>query len=47
MVFMRVKPFLGSIQWAGGQYLCPDTMYEESQPDKERQENEMGAAAFG
>jgi hypothetical protein len=23
-----VRPFLGSIQWKGGQDLCPDTLYE-------------------
>lgn len=28
--FRNVKPFLGSIQWAGGQDLCPDTLYLES-----------------
>ncbi|MDP3641632.1 MAG: hypothetical protein Q8S54_00415 [Bacteroidota bacterium] len=25
-----VKPFLGSIQWANGLDLCPDTLYLES-----------------
>ncbi|MBI1986808.1 MAG: DUF2442 domain-containing protein [Nitrospinae bacterium] len=42
VAFRRVKPFLGSIQWAGGQDLCPDTLYEESEPDRGRQEDEMG-----
>ncbi|MBM2813889.1 MAG: hypothetical protein HW421_651 [Ignavibacteria bacterium] len=28
--FKKVKPFLGSIQWNGGQDLCPDTLYLES-----------------
>jgi hypothetical protein len=28
--FKKVKPFLGSIQWEGGQDLCPDTLYLES-----------------
>ena len=28
--FHSVKPFLGSIQWEGGQDLCPDTLYLES-----------------
>lgn len=28
--FRFVKPFLGSIQWNGGQDLCPDTLYLES-----------------
>jgi hypothetical protein len=31
-LFRKVKPFLGSIQWSNGQDLCPDTLYEESQP---------------
>jgi hypothetical protein len=25
--FNAVKPFLGSIQWSGGQDFCPDTLY--------------------
>lgn len=29
-VFNSVKPFLGSIQWANGVDLCPDTLYMES-----------------
>jgi hypothetical protein len=29
-VFNSVKPFLGSIQWANGVDLCPDTLYLES-----------------
>ncbi|MFA6570280.1 MAG: DUF2442 domain-containing protein [Bacteroidota bacterium] len=28
--FSQVKAFLGSIQWSGGQDLCPDTLYLES-----------------
>ena len=28
--FRKVKPFLGSIQWKGGQDLCPDTLYLEN-----------------
>ena len=28
--FRFVRPFLGSIQWSGGQDLCPDTLYLES-----------------
>ena len=31
-VFNAVRPFLGSIQWPNGQDLCPDTLYEESEP---------------
>lgn len=30
-MFNSVKPFLGSIQWANGVDLCPDTLYTESQ----------------
>jgi hypothetical protein len=29
-VFNSVQPVLGSIQWCGGQDLCPDTLYEDS-----------------
>jgi hypothetical protein len=29
-LFNSVKPFLGSIQWANGLDLCPDTLYTES-----------------
>ena len=29
-IFNSVKPFLGSIQWANGVDLCPDTLYLES-----------------
>lgn len=28
-MFNSVKPFLGSIQWANGLDLCPDTLYIE------------------
>ena len=30
--FNSVRPFLGSIQWNGGQDFCPDMLYEESKP---------------
>ena len=30
--FKKVRPFLGSICWEGGQDLCPDTLYEDSIP---------------
>ena len=29
-IFNSVKPFLGSIQWANGVDLCPDTLYLDS-----------------
>ena len=29
-MFNSVKPFLGSIRWANGLDLCPDTLYLES-----------------
>jgi hypothetical protein len=32
--FNTVKPFLGSIQWNGGQDFCPDMLYKESVPIK-------------
>lgn len=28
--FSQVKPFLGSIQWQGGQDFCADTLYENA-----------------
>jgi hypothetical protein len=31
-VFNSVKPFLGSVQWQGGQDFCPDTLYLDSVP---------------
>jgi len=31
-IFNSVKPFMGSIQWQGGQDFCPDTLYLESVP---------------
>jgi len=31
-VFNAVRPFLGSIQWPGGQDFCPDTLYMDSVP---------------
>lgn len=30
--FRSVKAAFGSVQWKGGQDLCPDTLYEESRP---------------
>lgn len=37
--FNTVKPFLGSIQWRGGQDFCPDTLYMDSEPEAELQAN--------
>jgi len=31
-LFNSVKPSLGTIQWLNGQDLCPDTLYQDSQP---------------
>lgn len=31
-LFNSVRPFLGSIQWKNGQDLCPDMLYERSEP---------------
>lgn len=31
-IFNSVKPFLGSVQWSGGQDFCPDTLYLDSIP---------------
>lgn len=31
-LFNSVKPSLGSIQWLNGQDLCPDALYQDSQP---------------
>ena len=33
-VFRSVKVSHGSVQWAGGQDICPDTLYEDSIPMK-------------
>jgi hypothetical protein len=32
LAFREVHASLGSVQWRGGQDLCPDTLYEESVP---------------
>jgi hypothetical protein len=29
-LFQSVRPWHGTVQWSGGQDLCPDTLYEES-----------------
>ncbi|MGC1377489.1 MAG: DUF2442 domain-containing protein [Anaerolineales bacterium] len=31
-VFNSVRPFLGSVQWQGGQDFCPDTLYLDGMP---------------
>lgn len=31
-LFYSVRPFLGSVQWVGGQDLCPDTLYLDGIP---------------
>ena len=31
-LFKTVRPYLGSIAWANGQDLCPDTLYMGSTP---------------
>jgi hypothetical protein len=31
-IFRSVGIFMGSVQWTGGQDLCPDTLYEGSKP---------------
>ena len=30
--FCSVHPWHGTVQWAGGQDICPDTLYEDSIP---------------
>jgi hypothetical protein len=30
--FRSVHPWRGTVQWAGGQDICPDTLYEDSVP---------------
>ena len=30
--FRAVRPWYGTVQWSGGQDLCPDTLYEDSAP---------------
>lgn len=30
--FCSVQPWHGTVQWAGGQDICPDTLYEDSLP---------------
>lgn len=32
--FRSVRPWFGTVQWSGGQDLCPDTLYEDSVPAK-------------
>jgi len=35
--FRSVHPWHGTVQWAGGQDICPDTLYEDSVPLGEAQ----------
>ena len=30
--FASVRPWHGTVQWSGGQDLCPDSLYEDSVP---------------
>jgi hypothetical protein len=39
-VFYSVRPFLGSVQWVGGQDFCPDTLYLDSVPVDSRSEDD-------
>jgi hypothetical protein len=40
-VFNSVQPFLGSVQWSGGQDFCPDTLYLDSVPVTEQGQREQ------
>lgn len=42
--FNSVKAFLGSVQWRGGQDLCPDTLYMDSEPVSELLDRTAGAS---
>jgi hypothetical protein len=42
--FNSVRPFLGSVQWQGGQDLCPDTLYQQSQSLKSAHSPQLLAA---
>jgi hypothetical protein len=33
--FRSVHPWHGTVQWSGGQDICPDTLYEDSVPAAE------------
>jgi len=35
--FRSVHPWMGTVQWVGGQDICPDTLYEDSVPVRERE----------
>ncbi len=32
--FRSVRPRYGTVQWSGGQDICPDTLYEDSVPER-------------
>ena len=36
-VFNAVRPFLGSIEWPGGQDFCPDTLYLRRKKQREKE----------
>jgi hypothetical protein len=42
--FNSVKAFLGSVQWRGGQDLCPDTLYMDSKPISESLDSGAGSS---
>jgi hypothetical protein len=31
-MFRSARPWHGTVQWSGGQDICPDTLYEDSVP---------------
>ena len=37
-LFKSVRPWHGTVQWSGGQDLCPDTLYEDGVPMRARGE---------
>lgn len=43
--FNSVRPFLGSVQWRGGQDFCPDTLYVESKRIEKIETEQVGAPA--
>jgi hypothetical protein len=45
-VFNSVRPFLGSVQWMGGQDFCPDTLYMDSVPEAGLAEQDLQLGAL-